>query len=94
MRIRGAAVYRWAREHSSCFRDVPMSAHLDPIAQVTQRATDALVRELGVVDTIRFLGQFRAGSGDYTAQRQALFQDATVQELAAQIKARRAAAGT
>lgn len=67
-----------------------MSAHLDPIAQVTQRATDALVRELGVVDAIRFLGQFRAGSGDYTAQRQALFEEASVQELAAQIRGRRA----
>jgi hypothetical protein len=67
-----------------------MSAHLDPIAQVTQRATDALVRELGVVDAIRFLGQFRAGSGDYTAQRQALVGSISVQELAAQIKARRA----
>jgi hypothetical protein len=66
-----------------------MTAHLDPIAQVTQRATDALVRELGVVDAMRFLGQFRAGSGDYTAQRQGLLQGATVQELAAQIKARR-----
>ena len=69
-----------------------MNAHLDPIAQVTQRATDALVRELGVVDAIRFLGQFRAGSGDYTLQRQALFQGTTVQELATQIKARRGAA--
>ena len=66
-----------------------MTAHLDPIAQVTQRATDALVRELGVVDAMRFLGQFRAGSGDYTAQRQGLLQGETVQELAAQIKARR-----
>ena len=66
-----------------------MSAHLDPIAQVTQRATDALVRELGGVDAIRFIGQFRAGSGDYTAQRQALFKDVSVQELAAQIKAQR-----
>ena len=70
-----------------------MSAHLDPIAKVTQRATDALVRELGVVDAIRFLGQFRAGSGDYTAQRQSLFQGSTVQELAAQIKARRETTG-
>ena len=69
-----------------------MSAHLDPIAQVTQRATDALVRELGVVDAIRFLGQFRAGSGDYTAQRQALLdlEEVSVRELAAQIKSRRA----
>ena len=69
-----------------------MSAHLNPIAQVTQRATDALVRELGVVDAIRFLGQFRAGSGDYTAQRQALLEEASVQELAAQIRGRRASA--
>ena len=67
-----------------------MSAHLDLIAKVTQRAHDALVRELGVVDTIRFLGQFRAGSGDYTAQRQTLFEGISVQELAAQIKAQRA----
>jgi hypothetical protein len=66
-----------------------MTAHLDPIAQVTQRATDALVRELGVVDAMRFLGQFRAGGGDYTAQRQGLLEGVTVQELAAQIKARR-----
>lgn len=70
-----------------------MSAHLDPIAQVTQRATDALVRELGVIDTIRFLGQFRVGSGDYTIQRQALFEGMSVQDLAAQIKAQRAKAG-
>ena len=66
-----------------------MSAHLDPIAQVTQRAHDTLVRELGVVDAIRFLGQFRAGSGDYTAQRQALLDGISVQELATQIRAQR-----
>jgi hypothetical protein len=48
------------------------------------------VRELGVVDAIRFLGQFRAGSGDYTAQRQTLFDGISVQELASQIKAQRA----
>ncbi len=66
-----------------------MSANLDPIAHVTQRAHDALVRELGVVDAMRFLGQFRAGNGDYTAQRQALFDGVSVQELAAQIKSHR-----
>jgi hypothetical protein len=66
-----------------------MSAHLDPIAQVTRRAHDALVRELGIVDAIRFLGQFRAGSGDYTAQRQDLLRGISVQELASQIKAQR-----
>jgi hypothetical protein len=70
-----------------------MSANLDPIAHVTERAHDALVKELGIVDAMRFLGQFRAGSGDYTAQRQALFEGNSVQELSAQIRSERAKTG-
>ena len=66
-----------------------MNAHFEPIAHVTQRATDVLVRELGVVDTIRFLGQFRAGSGDYTVQREKLFQGMSVADIANEIHARR-----
>ena len=66
-----------------------MNAHLNPIARVTARATEALVKELGVVDTIRFLGQFRAGSGDYTAQREQLFEGLSVSEIAKQIRAQR-----
>lgn len=68
-----------------------MTAHLEPIARVTERATDALLKELGVVDTIRFLGQFRAGGGDYTAQRQKLFADMSVSDIAEQIRSRRKA---
>ena len=60
-----------------------MSAQLQPIAQVTQRATDVLIKELGVVDTIRFLNQFRAGSGNYTAERTELFQGLSVKDIAA-----------
>ena len=70
-----------------------MSAQLEPIARVSQRATDTLVKELGVVDTLRFLGQFRAGSGDYTAQREKLFQGLSVAEIAAQVRAHRTGAG-
>jgi hypothetical protein len=66
-----------------------MSAHLEPIARVTQRATDALVKELGVVDTLRFLGQFRAGSGDYTAEREKLLQGLSVVDIANEIRAQR-----
>lgn len=66
-----------------------MSAQLQPIAQLTQRATDALVKELGVVDTIRFLNQFRAGGGNYTAEREKLFQGMSVKDIAGQIKAQR-----
>ncbi len=68
-----------------------MSAQLQPIAQVNRRATDALIKELGVVDTIRFLSQFRAGSGNYTAEREKLFQGLSVKDIAQQIKAQRKA---
>lgn len=70
-----------------------MTAQLEPIAHVTQRATDALLKELGVVDTIRFLGQFRAGSGDYTAQRAKLIEGLSVAEIAEQIRAGRGNVG-
>ena len=66
-----------------------MNAQLQPIAQLTQRATDALIKELGVVDTIRFLNQFRAGSGNYTADRARLLQGMSVKDIAGQIKAHR-----
>ena len=41
-----------------------MSATIRPLAEVNQKATEILVREMGVVDTQRFLSQFRVGSGD------------------------------
>lgn len=66
-----------------------MNAQIEPIARVNQRATEALLKELGVVDTIRFLGQLRSGSGDYTAQRGKLLDDLSVDDIAQQIRARR-----
>lgn len=46
-----------------------MSAVIKPIAEIDRQAREILARKLGIVDTLRFLGQFRAGSGDYTAER-------------------------
>ncbi len=40
--------------------------------ELTQEALRVLYRELGIVNTIRFLNQFTTGFGDYTAERQAL----------------------
>ena len=66
-----------------------MSVQIQPIAQLSERAKHALVRELGVVDAMRFLHQFRAGSGNYTAERDQLFGDKSVKSIVAEIKARR-----
>ena len=68
-----------------------MATHLQPISEVTQRATHALIREIGVVDTIRFLNQFRTGAGNYTIERDQLFQGMSVQDLIREIKAQRKA---
>ena len=46
-----------------------MSATLRPLAEVSEEATAILIREMGVVDALRFLSQMRLGSGDYTKDR-------------------------
>lgn len=70
-----------------------MSTHLHPMHDVSQRATNALLKEIGVVDTIRFLSQFRPGAGNYTLERDALFEGQSVASIAAEIKAARKQGG-
>ena len=59
-----------------------------PLSEVTQQALAVLIKEIGVVNTVRFLHQFTTGYGDYTAERDALFADLTLDELLATIKQR------
>jgi len=66
-----------------------MTTHMQPISQVTQRATSTLIKEIGVVDTIRFLNQFRVGAGNYTADRENLFEGMSVRDIVREIKAQR-----
>lgn len=60
-----------------------------PLAEVTQDAIRVLCRELGLADTMRFVGQFTVGYGDYTAERDELFKDMTLDDIIAAIKQRR-----
>jgi hypothetical protein len=66
-----------------------MSIHIQPMSELTQRARNALTQELGVIDAMRFLNQFRAGNGDYTTERETLFKSETVKSIVADIKALR-----
>ncbi len=61
-----------------------MNAPAKPLAEVTERAIRVLAREIGVADTARFLHQFGAGYGDYTAERDALFGHLTLDDVIAQ----------
>ena len=66
-----------------------MIAEVKPLAEVTQDALRILYRELGVVDTVRFLMQFTKGYGNYTEERDELFADQTLETLVAELKERR-----
>lgn len=66
-----------------------MSTHIQPLSEVTHRAKAALIEKLGVIDTLRFLNQFRAGSGNYTTEREQLFNGESVKSIVADIKAGR-----
>jgi len=57
-----------------------------PLAELTRRAIAVLSRELGAADAARFIGQFTTGSGDYTAEREQLFKDLTLGQIAAEIR--------
>jgi hypothetical protein len=63
-----------------------MTTHVQSISEVTQRGTNALIKEIGVVDTIRFLNQFRVGSGNYTLERDKLFGEMSVKDIIGEIK--------
>ncbi len=60
-----------------------------PLAEITTEAIKILYREIGVVDTLRFVNQYTAGYGDYTAQRDELFADMTLDDIVSEIKQRR-----
>ena len=55
---------------------------------MTQTAIRVLCREIGLVDTIRFVSQFTVGYGDYTAERDELFGNMTLEDMIAEIKVR------
>lgn len=63
-----------------------MNVQVKPLAEITQQAIEILYRELGVVETVRFLGQFTTGYGNYTEEREPLFQELTLDQALAAMK--------
>jgi hypothetical protein len=44
---------------------------------------------MGVVDALRFLGQFQTGGGDYTKERGQWLTDLPLEQITSEIKAKR-----
>jgi len=66
-----------------------MNTTTRPIFEISRRATRILFKEMGVVDTIRFLNQFSIGQGDYTKEREKWLGDISLDDAISQIKATR-----
>ncbi|MFZ5809941.1 MAG: hypothetical protein ACOY16_11725 [Chloroflexota bacterium] len=60
-----------------------------PLVEINQQAIHLLYRELGVVDTVRFLKQFTVGFGDYIKEREVLFGSKTLDQIVNEIEQRR-----
>jgi hypothetical protein len=66
-----------------------MSIEIRPLSEINQQATEILVREMGVVDALRFLSQFGTGSGDYTQERGQWLDNLSLEQITSEIKAKR-----
>ena len=57
-----------------------------PLTEITDQALHVLTKEMGVADTMRFLGQFSTGTGNYTEERAALFDHLTLDDVLSEIR--------
>lgn len=65
------------------------SVHDKPLVELTEEAIRILYRELGTVNTVRFLRQFSPNLGDYTRARQEQTAGETLDDLLVAIRQRR-----
>lgn len=63
-----------------------MKVKTRPLTEITQEATSVLCKEIGVVNTIRFINQFTTGYGNYTEEREQLFGDMSLEDIISEIK--------
>ena len=66
-----------------------MISDMRPLIEVNQEAVHLLYRELGVVDTVRFLRQFTQGYGNYTQEREDMFADKSLEDITDEIENQR-----
>ncbi len=60
-----------------------------PLTELTTSVIKLLCKEIGVVNTARFINQFSTGYGNYVEERDAIIGDMTVDEIVEEIKRKR-----
>lgn len=54
--------------------------------EINHRAISVLCREIGIVNTLRFIRQFSTGYGNYTEEREAFFKEKSLEDILSEIK--------
>lgn len=67
-----------------------MTVEVKPLVEITHDALSLLCKQLGLVNTIRFINQFTTGYGNYTEERREIFADMKLEEIIAEIEKQRA----
>jgi len=60
-----------------------------PVAEITKEAIRILCKEIGLVNTVRFVNQFTTGYGNYTKEREQLFANMPLDKIVSEIKRKR-----
>ncbi len=63
-----------------------MTVQEKALSEITKEALEVLSKEIGIANTIRFINQFTMGYGDYTQEREQIFEDMTLDEILNEIK--------
>ena len=63
-----------------------MKTQTKPLSEINSQAIRLLSEKLGVADTFRFVNQFTIGNGNYTAERDAMFRDLTLNDIVSAIE--------
>lgn len=63
-----------------------MTGYDKSLVEINEEAIRILCREIGLVNTIRFLNQHTTGLGDYTEERKKLFGGMPLDQIISEIK--------
>ena len=62
-----------------------MTVQEKALSEITKDALEVLSKEIGIANTIRFINQFAIGYGNYTQERERIFEDMTLEEILSEI---------
>ena len=66
-----------------------MTAEIQPLDRINEKALQLPMKELGVANTARFIQQFTTGTGNYTEERKELLKGWTLDDVLEETKRRR-----